>query len=204
MERTKKFKAIRFFVFAALIMLMTAALVGCNKDEQNSASPSEYTITYAGVENAVNPNTVKTYTAESGEIALSDPVKEGYPFEGWTYNGEKVTKIDSKWGQDVTLVANWGAHYCHIEFEWDLPEQYRFYFLGEPFKTGFYIEGKWCEVAPKVWLKYGEDGKVFIPYINGRSLRVEGFDSKTVGTKHITFTDAIEAYIFISIWRNWQ
>ena len=144
MERIRKFKHLRYFVFATLIMLAGTALVGCNSNEQPSpVAPTEYTITYAGVENAENPNTAKTYTAESGEIALQDPIKEGYPFEGWTYNGEKVTEIDSKWGQDVTLVANWGAHYCHIEFEWDLPEQYRFYFLGEPFSTGFYIEGKW-------------------------------------------------------------
>ncbi len=190
MERIKRIRHLFFVVFATLIMLAGLTLVGCNNEEQPTPvapdAPTEYTVTYVGVENATNPNTAKTYTAESGEIALLDPVKEGYPFDGWTYNGEKVTKIDSKWGQDVTLVANWGAHYCHIEFEWDLPEQYRFYFLGEPFSTGFYIEGKWCELAPKVWLKYGEDGEVFIPYINARSLRVSGFDSQTVGTKYVT------------------
>ena len=191
MEKTKRSWIVKYLitaVFAISMMLAVVAFAGCDNGQKKSpvVEPTEYTITYAGVENAVNPNTATTYTAESGEIVLLDPVKDGYPFEGWTYNGEKVTEIDSTWGQDVTLVANWGAHYCHIEFEWDLPEQYRFYFLGEPFKTGFYIEGKWCELAPKVWLKYGEDGEVFIPYINKVSLRVTGFDSRTVGTKHVT------------------
>ncbi|MBP5313947.1 MAG: InlB B-repeat-containing protein [Eggerthellaceae bacterium] len=184
MERIKTIKYVHILVLATLTILMGAALVGCIEGGQPSSD--EYTITYAGVEDAINPNTAETYTAASGTIELLDPIKEGYPFEGWTYNGQQVSAIDGAWGQNITLVANWGEHFCHIEFEWDLPEEYRFYFLGEPFRTGFYVEGKWYELSPKVWLKFGEDGEVFIPYINGISLHVEGFDSKTVGTKHVT------------------
>ena len=187
MDKIKNLKRVCLFVFITAVLLSLTAFWGCKQGTGLTAdSPKEYSITYAGVENAVNPNTTTAYTKNSGEITLQDPVKEGYPFNGWTYNGEKVTKIDSAWEQNVTLVANWGAHYCHIEFEWDLPEQNRFYFIGEPFRTGFYVEGKWCELAPKVWLKFGEDGEVFIPYINGISLHLNGFDSKTAGTKHVT------------------
>jgi len=116
MQRIRKIKHLCFFVLLALTMLVGAMLVGCNKEEPKPTASTEYTVTFAGVENATNPNTVTTYTAESGEITLLAPEKDGYPFEGWTYNGKKVTKIDSKWGQDITLVANWGAHDCHIEF----------------------------------------------------------------------------------------
>ena len=187
MERIKRAKRVLFFALISVMALAGTLLVGCNENEVKTPEvPIEYSITYAGLEDAENPNTVTTFTASSGEIALKDPVKEGYPFEGWTYKGEKVTAIDGKWGQDVTLVATWGAHYCHIELEWEIPEEYRFYFVGEPFQTGFYVEGKWWELAPKVWLKFGEDGEVYIPYINGVSLRMEGFDSKTAGIKHVT------------------
>lgn len=170
------------------LLSMTFLFSSVSCGSKTSPTPKvEYTITYAGVEDAVNPN-VTTYESGSDPIPLLDPIREGYPFEGWTYNGETVTKIDTSWASDITLVANWGNHYCHIEFEWDLPEQYRFYFLGEPFSTGFYLEGKYYELAPKVHLKYGEDGDVYIPYVNSISLHVRGFDSKTVGIKTVSVT----------------
>ena len=181
----KKNKICHSFIATCFMALSIMTLVGCNKEEDQIVD-KEYTITYAGVEDAINPNTITTYTADSGIIPLLNPTKEGYPFEYWTCNGQIVNEIDSSWEQDITLVANWASHSCHIELKWDLPEQYRFYFLGEPFATGFYIEGKWCELAPKVYLKYGEDGEVYIPYINAVSLHMSGFDTTTVGIKHVT------------------
>ncbi len=190
MERTKKMKIVNIFVFAFLLSLTILISCGCTKKspQKPTQDTATYSITYAGLEGAINPNSTTEYTSNSGKIALQDPERDGYPFEGWTLNGENVTEIDGDWGQDVTLVANWGEHYCHIEFEWDLPEEYRFYFLNEPYKTGFYVEGKWVELAPKVWLMFGDGGKVYIPYMNGISLRMEGFDSKTVGIKTVTIS----------------
>lgn len=187
MKMIKKNKNKHLIVFICLPMLLVMSLTGCNKNktEPGPSAPLEYTITYAGVEDAINPNTITTYTADSGTITLLDPSKDGYEFAGWTFNGQEVTAIDTAWKQDITLVANWGSHNCHIELEWDLPEQFRFYFLGEPYATNFYVDGKNYSVAPKVHLRYGEDGDVYIPYINGISVHVDGFDSQTVGIKHV-------------------
>lgn len=150
---------------------------------------NHYSINYAGLEGGTNPNADKTsYTVENNKIALPAAEREGYQFAGWTYNDRTVTEIDPSWASDVTLVANWGEHVCHIELEWDLPEQYRFYFLGEPYAIGFYVNGDYVQVAPKVYLVYGEDSdkKIFIPYYNGICLAMTGFDSMTAGTKHVT------------------
>ncbi|MBP5686460.1 MAG: hypothetical protein J6W87_01595, partial [Clostridia bacterium] len=97
--------------------------------------------------------------------------------------------IDGSWERDVTLVANWGEHYCHLELRWDLAEGQRFYFVGEPFMMNFYLLGQNIQVAPKLYLIHGaeEEEETYV-YWNFMFLSVEGFDTLTAGTKHVTVT----------------
>ncbi len=161
---------------------------GNNKDITLTAKWElhQYSIYYANVEGLNNPNK-KTYTILDDNILLADVEKEGYEFLGWTYNGNKITEIDTSIAQDITLVANFSDHKCHIELEFDLAKENRFYFLNEPFSTNFYLLGKNIKVAPKVYLVYGDKlEKIEIPYNSKNYLTVSGFDTKTVGTKHVT------------------
>ena len=66
-----------------------------------------YTISYdlaGGTNNTANP---KSYTVESGTIALKDPTRTGYTFKGWKKNGSTVTAVNSSWMANVTLTATW-------------------------------------------------------------------------------------------------
>ncbi|MBO4404387.1 MAG: InlB B-repeat-containing protein, partial [Treponema sp.] len=67
----------------------------------------EYSITYAGLEDAENPNTVTTYTIESEEIPLLDATKNGCTFGGWKNGDEFVTEIAKGTTGDITLTALW-------------------------------------------------------------------------------------------------
>ncbi len=63
-------------------------------------------ITYVldGGENAsVNPEIFY----ENGFVKLGTPTKDGYEFEGWYYNGNKVTEISKNLTEDVVLTAKW-------------------------------------------------------------------------------------------------
>lgn len=52
------------------------------------------------------------------------PVREGYTFNGWSYNGEKWDfKVDRVKG-DMKLIAMWSKNIYTIYFEIDGPEQY--------------------------------------------------------------------------------
>ena len=146
----------------------------------------QYSIYYANTDGLINPNKT-TYTIEDNNIQLEDVEKEGFSFIGWTYNGNKITEIDTNIAQDITVVANFSDHYCHIELEWDLSKENRSYYLNEPFATNFYLIGKNVKLTPKVYLVYGiELEKLEVPYNSGNYLTVSGFDSKTVGIKHVT------------------
>ena len=70
-------------------------------------SPISYSISYAGISGAENPNTVMTYTIESETIALQDASKTGYTFLGW-YDGTKnISEISHGSIGNVTLTAKW-------------------------------------------------------------------------------------------------
>ena len=59
---------------------------------KESFVPKEYTITYEW-EGEI-PNTWwKKYTIESPEYILPTPTREGYEFNGWSFNGRDVEKI---------------------------------------------------------------------------------------------------------------
>ena len=67
----------------------------------------EYTIIYAGLEDAENPNTVTAYTIESEDITLLDATKTGCTFGGWKNGDEFVTEIAKGSTGDITLTAVW-------------------------------------------------------------------------------------------------
>lgn len=68
--------------------------------------PISYTITYnLNLDGATNRNP-KTYTIES-DFDLVEASKDGYRFEGWTYNGEPITHIDPGNMGSITLEAHW-------------------------------------------------------------------------------------------------
>lgn len=68
----------------------------------------EYTIEYVLDGGTQNEQNITVYTKETGTIYFSDPVKEGYVFDGWYLNDEqKVTFIDSSKAENITLYARW-------------------------------------------------------------------------------------------------
>ena len=77
-----------------------------------------YTITYAGLDGATNPNTATTYTIETDDITLTDASKTGYTFGGWkNANGDAVTKITKGSTGDITLTAQWTTISYNITYE---------------------------------------------------------------------------------------
>ncbi len=77
----------------------------------------EYAIKYAGVENAENPNTVRSYTVESEYITLQAPTKYAYDFVGWMLNGVLVQGIPTGTMGEVTLTATWSPTKYAIKYE---------------------------------------------------------------------------------------
>jgi uncharacterized repeat protein (TIGR02543 family) len=87
------------------------------------SSPTSYDIDYllGSGEFALTDTHPTSYDAESGEIAVSNPTRLGYTFEGWTAlstdNTSLTTTLPSKafkivagsWG-DITLTAHWSAN----------------------------------------------------------------------------------------------
>lgn len=184
MQITKRVHALLLAVIAPCVFIFA----GCDNNQPMPEVVTEHTITYAGVEGAINPNTVTTYNKNDPEIELLDPTKDNYTFVNWTFNGTPVTKIDPKWDQSITLVANWTQNNCYLKLDYDLTETYRFYFLNEPFSTNFYLFGKYLRVAPELHLIMLDlDKDLEIPYASGY-VKMTGFDSKTVGIKHVTLT----------------
>ena len=67
-----------------------------------------------GTNNDFNPT---NYTIDTNRITLNNPIRTGYDFTGWTYNGETVTEIDPNWIDNITLIANWKIHDYSITYE---------------------------------------------------------------------------------------
>ena len=115
-----------------LIALVICCFVACDKKNETSEPEvlQEYTITYAGIDGAVNPNTATSYTAESGTITLLPAIKSGYDFAGWKNGTTKdfglygVFAIDDDGNQgfhvletiyDLTLDSVQPANKVHVD-----------------------------------------------------------------------------------------
>lgn len=61
-------------------------------------------ITFINTDGAENPN--GRYFVQNREYILLEPIKDGYSFEGWYLNDEKVTTL-SNITSDITLEARW-------------------------------------------------------------------------------------------------
>lgn len=110
----------------------------------------QYNIWYQNIDGAIN-NNPDSYNVETGTIPLQDPIKEGFKFMGWTYNGEPITSIPEKTTGDLTLVASWSKIY-KISYNVNggiMPDEYILEFTEEeqnralplPTKEGFIFKG---------------------------------------------------------------
>lgn len=69
-------------------------------------SPVDYVITYTDTKGTTNTNPVE-YDVETGTIYLTGLVAEHYTFDGWYWNGKKVTSIPAGNIGDIELIARW-------------------------------------------------------------------------------------------------
>ena len=91
---------------------VTSILNGSHGDISICAkwSPIRYYITYTNLNGATNNNPTY-YTIEDQNITLSDPVLQGYTFDGWVdLNGNILTTIDTSKLSSITLTAIWSAY----------------------------------------------------------------------------------------------
>ena len=101
------------FVLAILTMaiLLSCALVACNKTDTPDAPKKEFTITFdtqGGSE--VKPITI----AEGATITLPrNPTKEGYIFDGWYLSDEFIEEFNATQtiSSNITVYAKWEKYY---------------------------------------------------------------------------------------------
>lgn len=112
-----------------------------------------YSITYVlnnGTNNADNPD---TYTIETTTIALQDPTRSDYPFEGWflssDFSGSPAAQIDSGSTGDKTLYAKWKVY--HIR---DIgPAGGYIFYAKSTYNNGW----QYLEAAPYGWYEGATD-----------------------------------------------
>ncbi len=78
-------------------------------------TPVSYSLTYQNTKGATNTNPA-AYTVED-MIILQDIRADGYTFDGWYYNGEKVTAIPAGSYGSKTLTAKWTAITYSITYQ---------------------------------------------------------------------------------------
>ena len=66
-----------------------------------------YNITYVLNEGLLSVDVPNSYEENVGLENLPIPTRDGYTFDGWYLNDTLVTKIESTYNKDVTLVAKW-------------------------------------------------------------------------------------------------
>ena len=69
-------------------------------------TPIIYKITYEGLENATNPNTITSYTIEDS-IELQLAIKDDYNCLGWNNGSETIQNIPEGTTGDIKLTAQW-------------------------------------------------------------------------------------------------
>ena len=73
-----------------------------------SSSEVKHTITYE-LDGGTLEGAPTEYVEGVGLTSLPKPTKDGYEFDGWYIDGNKVTKIDKEATTDIVLVAKWKA-----------------------------------------------------------------------------------------------
>lgn len=98
--------------------------------EQGSFGDRIYTATYTAIDYNINYNTMggtfellpkDTYTIEDIPFSLATPIRNGYTFVGWIYNGETLSLdfvFDPKaYLQDVDFIADWSLDTYSISYD---------------------------------------------------------------------------------------
>ena len=96
-----------------------------NVDAAHSISvefkPTQYSITYIGLWDAIVSGNPTSYTVESDTITLNSPTKTGYTFSGWTTDGvmtpTKDLKIEQGSTGNKTFAANWVINTYTVTFD---------------------------------------------------------------------------------------
>ena len=88
-----------------LVLLVALALVGCKKD---------FTVKF----DANNNTPIVTQKVKPGGIleVPTDPVKEGYDFDGW-YLGDERYNFNLPVESDLTLIAKWDLKELTVIFD---------------------------------------------------------------------------------------
>ena len=115
--------------------------------------PVLYKITYEGVENAINPNTITSYTIND-EIVLQVAEKDDYNCIGWNNGIDIIQNIPRGTIGDIILTAQWKLKDYKITYILNNGENYKGNLatytietkvvLGNPKRTGYDFEG-WFE-----------------------------------------------------------
>ncbi len=81
-----------------------------NRDYTLEAKWNHFNITYdldGGTNNVNNPT---SYNKDMSNIQLLNPIKDGYTFQGWEYEGNIITEINISNVCHMKLKANWSVH----------------------------------------------------------------------------------------------
>ena len=90
-----------------------------NHDYALTARWNYFTVKYnlnGGTNNTQNPT---SYDADMANIKLYSPTKSGVNFIGWQYNGQTITEINTKLGENLTLEAIWSNSSYKITYDYD-------------------------------------------------------------------------------------
>ena len=109
---------------------------------------NQYTITYSYEYDNLIDNQVVTF---DDDYALIEPTRNGYTFDGWYYNNQKI--VNGIWDidDDVTLIARWSMNHYYVNYYLDGGTNnsnnpvYVTYFddiiLEDPYKNGYTFDG---------------------------------------------------------------
>lgn len=162
---------------------------------------NSYTITYNGVDGAINPNTATSYTVESENITLQAATKAGYAFAGWydnaEFSGDAVTQIAKGTTGNKTFYAKWTAIPVVVTIEGN--SETKTYNGESQSVNGYTVKSISCDgytctdfTADNVALKSGVTAVAFgtdastTPYLMG--LNNTSFETKNTAYTNVTFS----------------
>ncbi len=119
-----------------------------NRNYVANYEANQYTITYDLKYDNLSDNQDVTFDSD---YSLLEPSRDGYHFDGWYYNGQKLTS--GKWNidSDVTLIAQWSMLTYNINYNLNgginnpnNPEKITYFgvvLLMDPEKEGYIFDG---------------------------------------------------------------
>ena len=167
---------------------------------------NSYTVTYDPNGGEIEfGNTIVTY----GEpYELDTPVREGYIFKGWKYQGVILTAKNWLFDKDVVVVAEWEAELRTYEIEYIIvgavgPNLQRTYtnkehvILKKPYKAGYKFAGWYTDgqfKSERVYeLPVGTEGNLTL-YSKWEKFHLEGATISFLGDSITTFYDPNSQY----------